>query len=181
MDEVSPLVQVKSHTIIRIHLYLLAHEEVVIDLELKLALELFLLHLRLFSYEGLIAQVRHIVQLNEVLVLRELARDDQLDLLEVFLSYRLFPESVLESIGINELVLIDLIDCSPFSFVINVVYNINIALGSETTTSSSIQNSFLDSRNFRWFKTGRVLTIDYPKDIDRIFLCPSSRNVNLLC
>lgn len=182
MDEVSPLVQVKSHTIIRIHLYLLAHEQVVIDLELKLALKFFLLHLRFFSYEGLIAQVSDIVQLDEVLVLRELARNDQLDLLEVFLSYRLFSESVLESIGINELVLVDLVDSSPLSFVINVVHNINIAFGSETSTSSSIQDSFLDSCNFCRFETGRVFTVDYPKNIDRlIFLSSSSRNVNLLC
>lgn len=127
-QEVPPFVQVIHEVIIGIHLYLLAHFEIVINYQVKFAFELFLVHLGFLSYEGLIADVCHVVDLREILVLLELFHHLVLYLFEIFFPKRFFSQSVLQPLIVNELEFIDLVECPSLSFIIYSIHNVEIPL-----------------------------------------------------
>lgn len=53
-EEVTVLMQEEGHIFIGVHFYLLAHFEAMVDLEVKFALELFLIYLRFLCHESLV-------------------------------------------------------------------------------------------------------------------------------
>jgi hypothetical protein len=85
IEEIAIFVQKERDIIVRIHLYLFAHAEPVIDFQVKFALEFFLIHFRFLCHEGLVLQISHNIVLGEILMQEEILYHNLLYLIQILL------------------------------------------------------------------------------------------------